>query len=182
MDFITNTKLRNKIICKFSLYNFSFLTLDLPKPPLFKKDNEKINIPQVSIYELFKKYNGKTITEDPIKGTKRIYHILKLPQNLILCFKRFEKNQYFTEKNNTIVNFPIKNLSLDEILPESENKYDLLSNVIHDGKPDEGTFRVQAKSKALDQWYEIQDLNIRHIMGQSVILSESYIHAYECKK
>jgi U4/U6.U5 tri-snRNP-associated protein 2 len=159
--------------------------LDLPKTPLFKNSNEKINIPQVSIFEIMKKYDGKTFTEDPIKGIRKLHHLVKLPKNLLLCFKRFEKNLFFTEKNNTIVNFPIKNLSLEEITGENtlnkNLKYDLLANVIHDGKPDAGSFRVQVKNKALDQWFDIQDLNVAPIMAQSVVVSESYIHAYESK-
>ena len=95
------------------IQNFFFLTLNLNKPPLFKDSKEKINIPQVSIYSLFKKYDGITFTEDPIKGIKRRYHLLKLPKNLILYFKRFEKNQFFVEKNPTIINFPIKKLDLE---------------------------------------------------------------------
>jgi U4/U6.U5 tri-snRNP-associated protein 2 len=94
------------------LQPFYFLTLELPKTPLFKDSSEKISIPQISIFSLFKKYDGNTFTDDPIKGIKRRYHLVKLPVNLILYFKRFEKNQYFVEKNNTIINFPIKNLSL----------------------------------------------------------------------
>ena len=62
-----------------------------------------------------KKYDGKTFTENPAKGTRTRYHLSKLPQNLILFFKRFEKNMFFTEKNPTIVNFPLKKLSLEGI-------------------------------------------------------------------
>lgn len=94
---------------------FYFLTLELPKTPLFKDSTEKINIPQISLFTLFKKYDGNTFTEDPIKGIKKRYHLIKLPKNLILYFKRFEKNQFFIEKNNTIINFPIKNLEIKGI-------------------------------------------------------------------
>jgi len=87
--------------------------LDLPKKPLFENSSEKINIPQINIDLLFQKFDGKTFTEDHIKGTKKLYHIVKLPKNLILYFKRFEKNSFFMEKNNTIINFPIKRLSLE---------------------------------------------------------------------
>jgi U4/U6.U5 tri-snRNP-associated protein 2 len=87
------------------------------------------------------------------------------------------------EKNPTIINFPIKNISLEEICPENtknrENKYNLLANIIHDGKFEAGSFRAQVKNKALDKWYEIQDLYVTNILAQSVIVSESYIHIYE---
>merc|ERR1712083_654105 len=40
-------------------------------------------------------------------------HILTcLPRHLLLVFKRFHENNFFIEKNNTIVNFVIKNLDL----------------------------------------------------------------------
>jgi U4/U6.U5 tri-snRNP-associated protein 2 len=158
--------------------------LDLPKAPLFKNSGEKVDIPQVSIYQLLNKYNGTTFTEDPVKGIKTRYSFLKLPKNLVLFFKRFEKNFFFVEKNNTIVNFPLKNLSLEEYCREDTKnkllKYSLMSNVIHDGKPNQGTFRVQVKNKASQNWFDIQDLNVIKIMPQSVVFSESYIHFYEC--
>jgi U4/U6.U5 tri-snRNP-associated protein 2 len=123
---------------------------------------------------------------------------LKLPKNLVLFFKRFEKNAYFTEKNPTIVTFPLKNLSLegnnnnlinfnllDFCTEETKNKdlkYDLLANVIHDGKPEQGTFRAQVKHKSVDKWFDIQDLTVNNIMPQSVVVSESYIHVYDSHK
>jgi U4/U6.U5 tri-snRNP-associated protein 2 len=101
----------------------------------------------------------------------------------VLYFKRFEKNMFFVEKNPTIVNFPLKKLSLEEYcednIKESLYSYDLLANIIHDGKPGAGTFRAQVKSKGLDTWFDIQDLNVVKIMAQSVVVSESYIHVYE---
>lgn len=90
---------------------------------------------------------------------------------------------FFMEKNNTIVTFPLKNLSLKDYSGESTKgkdiKYDLTANIIHDGKPESGAFRVQVKHKALDKWFDIQDLNVNQIMAQSVVVSESYIHVYE---
>jgi U4/U6.U5 tri-snRNP-associated protein 2 len=166
--------------------NFYYLTLDLPKAPLFKDSTEKINIPQISIFELLSKYDGTTFTDDPIKSQKRRHKILRLPKNLLLFFKRFDKNLFFVEKNNTIVTFPIKNLSLEKYVEEKimnrNLKYDLTANIIHDGKPQSGSFRVQVKNKPNDKWYDIQDLNINQIMAQSVVVSESYIHIYEGHK
>jgi U4/U6.U5 tri-snRNP-associated protein 2 len=161
------------------------MTLDLPISPLFKDSSEKINIPQIPIFDLLLKYNGKTFCEDPTKGIKRRYSILKLPKNLILFFKRFDKNMFFVEKNNTIVTFPITNLSFERVvkeeIPGKSFKYDLTANIIHDGKADTGSFRVQVKNKSNEKWYDIQDLSINQIMAQSVVVSESYIHIYESK-
>lgn len=48
------------------------------------------------------------------------------------------------------MNFPIKNLDLSEYVWQDDEKkngkeiykYDLLANIIHDGKPENGTYRV----------------------------------------
>ena len=82
---------------------------------------------------------------------------------------------FFTEKNPTIVNFTTENLTFSE----NNIRYDLMSNIIHDGKPNQGTFRIQIRHKGRNEWYEIQDLNVEKIVSQSVIVSESYIHFYE---
>ena len=50
--------------------------MDLPMVPLFKDSQEKIAIPQINIYELFKKYNGEKYTEDPIRGQRKKFKLL----------------------------------------------------------------------------------------------------------
>lgn len=81
-----------------------------------------------------------------------------MPKYLIIHIKRFYKNEYFIEKNPTIVNFPIRNLDLTEFVwneetkksesdingdtPKEVYKYDLVANIIHDGKAEEGSYRV----------------------------------------
>jgi U4/U6.U5 tri-snRNP-associated protein 2 len=41
---------------------------------------------------------------------------------LLLQFKRFTKNNFFIEKNPTLVTFPVKNLDLKEALPVPTGK------------------------------------------------------------
>mmetsp|Transcript_44137 Transcript_44137/g.32124 ORF Transcript_44137/g.32124 Transcript_44137/m.32124 type:complete len:104 (-) Transcript_44137:73-384(-) len=100
-----------------------------------------------------KKFDGNSFYEEPITSIKRKYKIRKLPNYLILHMKRFSKNEFFLEKNQTIVNFPITGLDLSEFLKVPDGtqpgpqKYDLLANIIHDGKPEEGTYRVQVRHK-----------------------------------
>ena len=60
---------------------------------------------------------------DDIKLGRRQYQITKLPPYLVLHVKRFISNRYFTEKNPTIVNFPVKNLELRDILPVPQGDY-----------------------------------------------------------
>jgi U4/U6.U5 tri-snRNP-associated protein 2 len=160
--------------------SFFYLSLDLPNTPLFKDSQEKINIPQISILELLTKFSGNKFIEDPVKDQRRKYKILSYPKYLILVFKRFENNMFFIEKNPTIVNFATERLVFGDM--RGDHAYDLIANVIHDGKPNSGSFRVQVLNKASGEWYEIQDLSVDKIMPQSVTVSESYIHFYERKK
>jgi U4/U6.U5 tri-snRNP-associated protein 2 len=73
------------------------------------------------------KFDGTTFIEeiDPSRNgvvIKKKYEITKLPKNLVIHIKRFSKNEFFLEKNPTIVNFPIKNLDLTELVQLKEGQ------------------------------------------------------------
>jgi U4/U6.U5 tri-snRNP-associated protein 2 len=54
-----------------------------------------------------------------LQGSKRLkktYSIQSLPQYIIFHVKRFTRNNFFVEKNPTIVNFPVKNLELRDYI------------------------------------------------------------------
>jgi uncharacterized UBP type Zn finger protein len=56
-----------------------------------------------------------TAPQHVLQGSQRMkktYSITSLPSYLIFHVKRFTRNNFFVEKNPTIVNFPIKNLEL----------------------------------------------------------------------
>jgi len=52
------------------------------------------------------------ITQILPNGVRKTYTVTRLPRYLIIHFKRFVKNNFFVEKNNTLVNFPLKNLDM----------------------------------------------------------------------
>ncbi len=54
-------------------------------------------------------------------------------------------------------------------------KYDLLGNVVHEGQAGGGTYRVFARRKSEDVWYEVQDLRVTEVLPQMVALSETYM-------
>jgi hypothetical protein len=56
---------------------------------------------------------------DSCAGRRR-FRITRLPRFLVLHMRRFLKNQFFVEKNPTIVNFPVKNLELAACVPVPE--------------------------------------------------------------
>eukprot|EP00095_Tigriopus_kingsejongensis_P006628 maker-scaffold1179_size56971-snap-gene-0.16 protein:Tk06628 transcript:maker-scaffold1179_size56971-snap-gene-0.16-mRNA-1 annotation:"u4 tri-snrnp-associated protein 2-like" len=137
---------------------FLHLTLELPAPPLFKDEIQENIIPQVSLFNVLAKFNG--VTEKEYKTYKdnflKKFEIIKLPPYIILYFKRFTKNTFFLEKNPTIINFPIKSVEFGDLVA-SEFKhlypdnavYDLMANVVHEGPPTGGIYKVHILHEGL---------------------------------
>jgi len=157
---------------------FLMLTLDLPPAPLFKDAMEKIVIPQIPIGDLLRKFDGETIQDDVRMG-RRTMRILRLPRFLAISVKRFLKNQFFLEKNPTIVNFPAKGLEMQA--QGGSATYNLIANVVHEGGAKEvhGAFKAHIHRKSEDTWYEVQDLRLNEILPQVVVLSETTLLVYE---
>ena len=168
---------------------FRMLALDLPPPPLFQDAMEKNIIPQVPIADLLRKYDGATPTPTPRGGT-RTFAFTKLPKYLVVHYKRFTKNEFFREKNPTIVTFPVggRPLRLADHVPvpvDPDSKtpvpssYDLVANVCHDGAADAGTFRAQVFHRADGNWYDARDLAVDEVLPQQVALAETYVQIWE---
>ncbi|CDJ58164.1 ubiquitin carboxyl-terminal hydrolase, putative [Eimeria maxima] len=92
---------------------FLYLTLDLPAAPIFKDSLDRNMIPTVPIFDLLQKFDGET-DSGPTPLQRKKCTLWKLPRYLVLAVKRFSKNNFFIEKNPTIVTFPVKNLDLRE--------------------------------------------------------------------
>eukprot|EP00035_Acanthoeca_spectabilis_P011519 m.202756 g.202756 ORF g.202756 m.202756 type:complete len:623 (-) comp15366_c0_seq6:4237-6105(-) len=186
---------------------FLILPLDVPPAPLF---NEETNlIPQVPLYEIFNKFDGVTVKEYKTHQDLFVkkFQIKKLPQYLIVQIKRFTKNTFFTEKNPTVVNFPVRHLTLkDFLLPtdgdDSLYKYDLVANIVHEGLPEagKGTYSAHVLHRGSNQWFDTQvfvndhrlsgskaflmrklpqDLHVDEVLPQMITLSTSYIQIWE---
>eukprot|EP00808_Paulinella_micropora_P010538 g15362.t1 len=96
-----------------STKKFLYISLNLPPAPLFKDDADRSLIPQVPLFDLLAKFDG--VTEEFLPdGSKRRYSFKRLPRYLIVHYKRFHSNNWFKEKNPTLVNFPIRNLDLKQ--------------------------------------------------------------------
>lgn len=163
------------------------LTLELPPEPLFKDSFDFI--PQIPLFNLLDKFNGEKPYEVIAKGGEfrevKRYSIRRLPPYLVFMVRRFRKNNFFLEKNPTIVNFPIKGLDMREYVhPDAqaanpEARYDLVCNVCHDGKPKDGTYKCQALHAPTQQWFEIHDLRVSQVLPQMVALTETYMQIYQ---
>ncbi|KAJ2635532.1 U4 U6.U5 tri-snRNP-associated protein, partial [Coemansia sp. RSA 1694] len=124
---------------------FLALSLELPPKPLFADDDDKgeVGIPQVALVSLLQRYSGSTVVE--WQGQAKHYQLLKLPQFIICHIKRFSKTELATEKNPTVVNYPIHNAPFGSLLPKNAlahgshgtptTTYDLIANICHDGQP-----------------------------------------------
>ncbi|XP_022653381.1 U4/U6.U5 tri-snRNP-associated protein 2-like isoform X1 [Varroa jacobsoni] len=166
---------------------FMYLTVDLPSQPLFRDDQRENIIPQVPLSVIMAKFNG--IQEKEYKtykdNTLKRFEIIKLPKYLILYMKRFTRNTFFTEKNPTIVNFPIRNVDFGDVLAlearkaNPENVYDLVANIVHEGEPNKGTYRCHVLHRGSGKWYELQDLHVTEILPQMITLSESYVQIWQ---
>jgi len=81
-----------------------------------------------------------------------------------------------------------RNVDFGDILtPEIKAKhlyttYDLVANIVHDGEPGQGTYRVHILHRATGQWYEMQDLHVTQILPQMITLTEAYIQVNWKKK
>lgn len=178
----------DNITTETSRMPFLMLGLDLPPPPLFKDVMEKNIIPQVPLFNILKKFDGETVTEVVRPHVARMrYRVTRLPKYVIIHMRRFTKNNFFVEKNPTLVNFPVKNLELKDYIPlptpkenvKLRSKYDLIANIVHDGKPEGGFYRVFVQRKSEELWYEMQDLHVSETLPQMVALSEAYMQIYE---
>ncbi|BAM40578.1 ubiquitin carboxyl-terminal hydrolase [Theileria orientalis strain Shintoku] len=162
---------------------FRMLTLVVPEAPIFKDSMDTNAIPQVPIFDLLAKYDGKMESVNT-QGEVAKYKLSKLPEYLVLVIKRFTKNNFFLEKNPTIVSFPMKNLDLSEYMVEGgsqgggnggsgqSTKYDLICNISHEGTPKGGTFKVQVYHTPSNNWFQMEDLLVTSILPQQVALTE----------
>ncbi|KAL7072495.1 hypothetical protein ACQ4LE_007945 [Meloidogyne hapla] len=180
---------------------FLSLALDLPPAPLYLDERMQNIIPQVPLAQLLNKFNGDTEKEYKTYKDNFIkrFELLHLPEYLIITYDRFHKNQWFIEKNPTIVNFPISNVDFYDSLAEDVRDkhkyttYDLISNVVHDGKPqtqankgdiavDIGRYRVQLVHEGTSKWFELEDLHVKEILPQTITLAESYIQIWRLNR
>lgn len=97
---------------------------------------------------------------------KQKYAIKRLPKYLIIHVKRFSKNNFFKEKNQSIVNFPIRGLDLTDLVmcPDANatndtlrerHLFDLVGSVIHTGKAESGTYKVMALHEPSQEWHDL---------------------------
>ena len=51
--------------------------------------------------------------------------------------------------------------------------------MVHTGKHESGTYKVQVLNKHKSTWHEIEDLHITDVLSQAISISEAYLQIYE---
>lgn len=100
------------------------------------------------------------------------------------CVKYYSR-PYTKNFKNCFFFFFKRNVDFGDILTEENRKnhentkYNLIANVVHDGEPGKGTYRVHVLQRSTGQWYEMQDLHVTSILPPMITLTEAYIQIYE---
>lgn len=184
---------------KTDISRFMILTLDLPTAPLFQDELDRNIIPQVPLTTILSKYDGLRAQER--LNTRVRYRLLHpLPPYLLFHIKRFSQNKFVSERNPTIVTFPVRSLDMSpyvepnpSIYPASEPIwYDLVANITHEavrtrddsveGEAERKVWRVQLRDKAHDKWLEVQDLFVENASADTLFTKESYLQVWERRR
>jgi U4/U6.U5 tri-snRNP-associated protein 2 len=178
---------------------FMILTLDLPDAPLFQDALEKNIIPQVPLTTILNKYNGIQ-PQEKMKDRVRYRLIHPLPPYLLFNIKRFSKNKFVSERNSTIVTFPVTSLDMSpyvepnpkEYPPGEPIYYDLVANITHEavkkkddsveGEQEAKVWRAQLKDRSRDEWYGVQDLFVEKEQKETLFTKEAYLMVWERRR
>ncbi|XP_057353522.1 U4/U6.U5 tri-snRNP-associated protein 2 [Manis pentadactyla] len=157
---------------------FMYLTLDLPTAPLYKDEKEQLIIPQVPLFNILAKFNGITEKVSICTPTLLIPLCFPVIQDSFPNLRAFVSSSDFVFINT-------RNVDLREYLSEEvqavhkDTTYDLIANIVHDGKPSEGSYRIHVLHHGTGKWYELQDLQVTDILPQMITLSEAYIQIWK---
>jgi len=113
--------------------------------------------------------------------------IWKLPDHLLIHFKRFSYGGDFADKVKTPVSFPLTGLDLSQYLVNEENQenciYDLYGVSNHSGFLAGGHYTAYVKSLTNGKWYEMDDTDVTEIRDVSRISSKrAYLVFYRRRK
>lgn len=112
-------------------------------------------------------------------ATKKI-SIWECPQLLIIALKRFKYHGGWRQKLNTMVDFPVKNLNLENYaINKPKNVYNLYATSNHSGNLGGGHYTAICRNFISDKWFEFNDENVNEIVSFSTLhSSSSYILFY----
>tara|TARA_B100000780_G_C21126983_1_gene457760 strand:- start:1891 stop:2931 length:1041 start_codon:yes stop_codon:yes gene_type:complete len=166
--------------CNTDVHKFEpFCSLELPIP---LTENQ-----QISIYDCMNKYVETEKTPNRLcekcnktKSSTRAVSIWRPPNYLIISFKRFTSSN---NKNSTLIDFPIENLNINQIISGYQNeslRYDLLSISNHGGETSGGHYHAFCKN-ADGKWYDHNDTLVTEIKPEQLVTPSAYVLIYKKK-
>eukprot|EP01084_Bolivina_argentea_P279339 477551_1 len=114
-----------------------------------------------------------------LKEATRKINIIKVPNILIVAFKRF--NSETRRKKDTNITYPVKRLNLSAITNDPSHKYDLFAVSQHHGIfKSTGHCTAFIKSILNQLWYHMDDEKIpNEILTENVVTRDAYILFYK---
>jgi len=121
------------------------------------------------------------------KGTNKAIKkqsIFLLPNKLCIQLKRFKKIEMrggiHIQKISNQINFPLKDLKLEQFYNSESFLYDLYGIVNHSGNSNGGHYISYTKNLITGDFYEFNDSNVRQIKNiESIINPGAYLLFYE---
>lgn len=138
--------------------------------------NNNNNVPQVPIYQLL---------DSKFFSASNSQLISKLPCYLFINFSRFSKTNINIEKNKTLVSFPLIDFDLSRYIHPDYTplnpctKYNLIASISHKGSIHNGKFITQLSHPTRNEWIEIEDIHVKTVFPQAILLNETYILVYK---
>jgi ubiquitin carboxyl-terminal hydrolase 4/11/15 len=104
-----------------------------------------------------------------------------LPKVLIIHLKRFSYSRFWRDKLDTLVDFPLNGLDMNEVIkgPKKEGQlYDLVAVANHYGGLGGGHYTAYAKNKETSAWHYYDDSNVSVANEANVISKAAYVLFY----
>lgn len=117
--------------------------------------------------------------KEHVQGLKKM-DIYKLPNILVIHFKRFKQKGYFSSKNNKVVDFPLEGLDMEPFSLGCSGIYDLYAVSNHYGSLEGGHYTAYAKSQD-GVWRDFDDSSVSLVTNvkETIVASSAYVLFYQ---
>uniref|UniRef100_A0A8C4WCQ7 Ubiquitin carboxyl-terminal hydrolase n=1 Tax=Gopherus evgoodei TaxID=1825980 RepID=A0A8C4WCQ7_9SAUR len=115
------------------------------------------------------------------QATKK-FDLWSLPRILVVHLKRFSYSRYWRDKLDTVVEFPIRDLSMSEFVcdPAADPYvYDLIAVSNHYGAMGVGHYTAYAKNKVNGKWYYFDDSSVSVASEDQIVTKAAYVLFYQ---
>ena len=177
--------------------------LDKSQLPKFSANSDKITYysgKDIDLYDCLNLFNSEEILEGDNewycnickmhRDVNKKMDIFKTPYYLIIQLKRFKQdnemgqrsffNLFSSNKNSSLVSFPINDLDLSKYILSKENpgkKYNLIGVINHYGGSSFGHYTAYCLND--DQWFEYNDESVSIIRENNIVSSAAYVLFYK---